>query len=837
MSEPEEVAKDGNMDVDLLEPDPSSDSEKSDSEQDAKLESRAAELEKEITANEYSYEAHVELVSLYKKLMDLSKLRTTYERFRKLFPLTDTLWLDWIKDEMKIACSEDEKKYILSLFGDAVKDYLSVDLWLEYVQYSIGNNDIETTRKVFENAVGEAGLHVSKGSLIWDAYRELELAHLSCVKDVESAEWETQAKRVAAIFKRQLSVTLLDMDRTYVEWRVWVEKLPKKDFIDKDYVEWNYKQASKYMDDYSDFEEKLLSSEDKRSVYLDYIKYERKPEIIISLYERVVADYSLDAELWYEYCMYIFNLKNIQTCAETIERALRNCPWHECLWIFKMQIFELTNRTHDEITNVLEEALAATSETEGAYLQLWLSYLEHYRRITNINDKDSVEKLRAAFRKAQEHLTENFGEEGDPTCAILRLWATLEARLLKNIQETRKIWNEYGILKQRGSQASFWLELIELERYYGDEKHVRKTYQRALTSTKDWAHSIIQSWMMYERQYGTVESMLYCMHICSTYCKTYERQSKLAEENQKCEEENDKNRKRKHDVEKKYHKIKQSKIQKQPKKVEKIQDVEMEDVTKEKKLTKAKDEKMEEDKQFEHIEDDLEKQERSVFISNLDYSTTEEELKEFVGPVEELRLVMDRKGNSKGYAYAIFSTAEEAKKMISRDREKLSSRPVFISKCQMDKGHRSHHFHYSVQRENHKLFVRGLPYSMSEDDISELFKPHGEIKEVRLATHRSGKSKGFAYVEYTNAGDAGKAVLAMDNKEVQGFTLSVAISAPPKRKTITQAAPQRHSKSRLDVPFIPQSVLKKEKENLTEKSSTSTLSNDDFRKMLLNDNK
>lgn len=55
---------------------------------------------------------------------------------------------------------------------------------------------------------------------------------------------------------------------------------------------------------------------------------------------------------------------------------------------------------------------------------------------------------------------------------------------------------------------------------------------------------------------------------------------------------------------------------------------------------------------------DSSKDDRTVFISNLDYTVTEEDVKKIlseVGTVEEFRLVRDFKGRSKGYGYMVFS--------------------------------------------------------------------------------------------------------------------------------------------------------------------------------------
>jgi hypothetical protein len=85
--------------------DVNSDSGNSSSDDDAEeqiLISKAEELERQISDNKYLYNAHEELVNLYRKLGDLTSMRLAYERFHEYFPLTPEIWLAWINDEKKI---------------------------------------------------------------------------------------------------------------------------------------------------------------------------------------------------------------------------------------------------------------------------------------------------------------------------------------------------------------------------------------------------------------------------------------------------------------------------------------------------------------------------------------------------------------------------------------------------------------------------------------------------------------------------------------------------------------------------------------------------------------
>lgn len=73
---------------------------------------------------------------------------------------------------------------------------------------------------------------------------------------------------------------------------------------------------------------------------------------------------------------------------------------------------------------------------------------------------------------------------------------------------------------------------------------------------------------------------------------------------------------------------------------------------------------------------------------------------------------------------------------------------MFVSKCDPDKTTRGSGFKYSSRLEKNKLFVKGLPFSIKESDLKELFGKFGDLKDVRLVTFRNGHSKGIAYVEF-----------------------------------------------------------------------------------------
>ena len=73
-----------------------------------------------------------------------------------------------------------------------------------------------------------------------------------------------------------------------------------------------------------------------------------------------------------------------------------------------------------------------------------------------------------------------------------------------------------------------------------------------------------------------------------------------------------------------------------------------------------------------------------------------------------------------------------------------------------------------------RLFVGNLSFDTNELELRDLFGQLGEIVEVKVVTDRdTGRSRGFAFVEMTNAGDADKAISELNGRELAGRAIKV----------------------------------------------------------------
>jgi RNA recognition motif-containing protein len=77
------------------------------------------------------------------------------------------------------------------------------------------------------------------------------------------------------------------------------------------------------------------------------------------------------------------------------------------------------------------------------------------------------------------------------------------------------------------------------------------------------------------------------------------------------------------------------------------------------------------------------------------------------------------------------------------------------------------------------LYVGNLPHSTNEAELRKLFEVHGAVEKVTLVTDRdTGRSRGFAFVEMTNANEADKATAALNGTDLGGRTLTINEARP-----------------------------------------------------------
>ncbi len=77
------------------------------------------------------------------------------------------------------------------------------------------------------------------------------------------------------------------------------------------------------------------------------------------------------------------------------------------------------------------------------------------------------------------------------------------------------------------------------------------------------------------------------------------------------------------------------------------------------------------------------------------------------------------------------------------------------------------------------LYVGNLPHSTTETEVRDLFATHGAVEKITLVTDRdTGRSRGFGFVEMTNANEADKAIMALNGTDLGGRSLIISGAKP-----------------------------------------------------------
>ena len=73
-----------------------------------------------------------------------------------------------------------------------------------------------------------------------------------------------------------------------------------------------------------------------------------------------------------------------------------------------------------------------------------------------------------------------------------------------------------------------------------------------------------------------------------------------------------------------------------------------------------------------------------------------------------------------------------------------------------------------------RLYVGGIPYSTTEEELRSAFQPAGAIASVTIITDRdSGQSRGFGFVEMATNEEAQAAIRLLNGTSLGGRTLTV----------------------------------------------------------------
>eukprot|EP01135_Chromosphaera_perkinsii_P002447 Nk52_evm53s223 gene=Nk52_evmTU53s223 len=907
-----------------------------DGEGEEKLWGTIEVLQQRVRQNESDYDAHLELIGLLRKVEDDELLLHAREKMRAVFPLTEDIWLVWLGDERRElekeirkssgkgldSIQEQKIKRLISLHEYAVRDYISCKLWVSYAEFLIyvcetGKNqdivDKQMICEVFDRGIQAVGLWLYGGERIWEYYHEyLITVYKSSSKDEVA---KGVLNEVLLLLRRRLQLPHSGIDDTWQSLEEYLKMLKtcKDGFVPESAIDTDnlvkglqvyYEKSKSGFEARRVFEDRIAkakstsNAEELERAFKEYIDFEKKSKLLnraFCLYERWLRDCPLDVNTWKLYLgerLSYMGTGNYVSCSSGIlacQQAVRNCPWSGELWILKLEALEMCSYgvsgplsislygsqveriEHHHIVEVFERAVGTGLAAADDFRKLWMAFLEYLRRrmfrlaglenscesrVTPEISKalaSNSEELRNAFERAWIFVTQY---NTDPFCEVALFKARIEYTLLANPENGRAVF-ETLIKNGFGKSGYIWNAYCVLEREEGDIKVCRAVFKRACQYAMDGLEMIAENWMNFERDNGSLDTFRIARERLS------KKQNLLLSKNAKTLDNQNPHKKRKA-----AEALSSEKHPREKKKVKGNEDSNLH---------------AEQNPIDEHWVEKEGKQSQTVFVSNLALSVGEADLKLFfeacmgTDVVQQIRLVKNVHGRSKGFAYVVLSDSSNAQKAIEFDRRALDGRPVFISAFH-EKGQNTNIFKYPTTADLNTVFVAGLPKKeLTSDMLETIFEAMGVVKEVRIVSDKRGLLRGIAYIEFENSDNASKAVEELNEKSVNlgsyECVLKVSISDPsaklgPKRgakvdkqiknllKPKPAPAPRKQMRKHLALTsrsLVPRSLAPK-KANLpkadaaSEKSKQSSetpqaavnnntnkqtkMNNDDFRKLL-----
>lgn len=165
----------------------------------------------------------------------------------------------------------------------------------------------------------------------------------------------------------------------------------------------------------------------------------------------------------------------------------------------------------------------------------------------------------------------------------------------------------------------------------------------------------------------------------------------------------------------------------------------------------------------------------NVFIKNLDHAIDNKALHDTFaafGNILSCKVAQDELGNSKGYGFVHYETAEAANNAIKHvNGMLLNEKKVFVGH-HIPKKERMSKFE-EMKANFTNIYVKNIDLEVSDEDFRELFEKHGDITSASIARDDQGKSRGFGFVNYIRHEAAAAAVDTLNDTDFKGQKLYV----------------------------------------------------------------
>eukprot|EP00249_Psilotum_nudum_P023760 c28976_g2_i1 orf=372-2312(+) len=178
----------------------------------------------------------------------------------------------------------------------------------------------------------------------------------------------------------------------------------------------------------------------------------------------------------------------------------------------------------------------------------------------------------------------------------------------------------------------------------------------------------------------------------------------------------------------------------------------------------------------------------NVYVKNLAYTTTDEELRKVFGefgPITSAVVMRDAEGKSKCFGFVNFENADDAAQaVIALNGKKVNEKEWYVGRAQKKSEREAElkakfeqvRLDRSDQLHGANLYLKNLDDDIDDDKLRELFTAFGRITSCKVMRDPSGQSKGSGFVAFSSADEATRAVKDMNGKMVGSKPLYVALA-------------------------------------------------------------
>lgn len=179
----------------------------------------------------------------------------------------------------------------------------------------------------------------------------------------------------------------------------------------------------------------------------------------------------------------------------------------------------------------------------------------------------------------------------------------------------------------------------------------------------------------------------------------------------------------------------------------------------------------------------------TVYVGNLFFDVREDDIRrefEKIGPIEQVKLIMDNRGLSKGFAYVTFNSIDSAQAAVSTlNSQQFEGRRLtvaFANQRTPPSSRSTGTNRFAKSEPSRTLFIGNMAFDISDRELNNIFREIRNVTDVRVAIdRRTGQPRGFAHADFTDIESAKAAMVELSGKEVHGRELRVDFSQMPSR--------------------------------------------------------